>query len=135
MRAPALLSFFVVGWLASGCSPSQRALGEECLKDQDCLSGYCSQLQCAAQPPILDDAASAPMSDAALSEAAAFDGAVGPDGSQETGSMTEAAAVDEAEAGEGGNADAFDDATAEATADSLSDSATPSAQDSNPAGD
>jgi hypothetical protein len=130
VRAPALLSFFVVGWLASGCSPSQRALGEECLKDQDCLSGYCSQLQCAAQPPILDDAASAAMSDAALSEAAAFDGAAGPDGSQEAGSTTEAAAVDGAEAG-GGNADAFDDATD----DSLSDSATPSAQDSNPAGD
>ena len=134
MRAPALLSLFAAGWLASGCSPSQRALGEECLKDQDCLSGHCSQLQCAAQPPILEDAASAPMSDAALSEGAAFDGVAGGDGSQEAAPTTEAAAVAEAQAG-GGDAATFDDALAEAADDALSDSATPSAQDSNPAGD
>jgi hypothetical protein len=134
VRAPALLSLLAAGWLASGCTPSQRALGEECLKDQDCQSGHCSQLQCAAQPPILDDAASAPMSDAALSEGAAFDGAAGGDESQQAASTAEAAAMAEAEAG-GGDADAFDDAPAEATDDALSDSATPSAQDSNPAGD
>jgi hypothetical protein len=134
VRAPALLSLLAAGWLASGCSPSQRALGEECLKDQDCLSGYCSQLQCAAQPPILDGAAGAPMSDAAPSEGAPLDAASEGDGNQEAASTTEAGAVAEAEAG-GGEADAFDDAPTDATDDALSDSATPSAQDSNPAGD
>jgi hypothetical protein len=44
---------------ASACVQSQRALGEDCLKDQDCLSGICSELQCAAAPPVLDATAPA----------------------------------------------------------------------------
>jgi hypothetical protein len=37
----------------AGCQLTSRALGEDCLKDQDCLSGICSQLKCAAAPPLL----------------------------------------------------------------------------------
>jgi hypothetical protein len=33
---------------------TSRGLGEDCLKDQDCLSGICSQLKCAAAPPLID---------------------------------------------------------------------------------
>jgi hypothetical protein len=40
--------------LAGACAETRRALGEDCLKDQDCLSGICSQLKCAATPPYLD---------------------------------------------------------------------------------
>jgi hypothetical protein len=35
---------------------TQRSLGEDCLKDEDCLSGICSQLVCAALPPTIDAA-------------------------------------------------------------------------------
>jgi hypothetical protein len=38
---------------SAGCQLTSRALGEDCLKDQDCLSGICSQLKCAAAPPLL----------------------------------------------------------------------------------
>ncbi|MEI7894894.1 MAG: hypothetical protein WCI05_17485 [Myxococcales bacterium] len=40
--------------LAAACAELRRSLGEECLKDDDCLSGICSQLQCVAAPPMLD---------------------------------------------------------------------------------
>jgi hypothetical protein len=43
-----------VGASAAGCQLTSRALGEDCLKDQDCLSGICSQLKCAAEPPLLN---------------------------------------------------------------------------------
>jgi hypothetical protein len=40
--------------LLAGCSEERRPLGEDCLKDQDCLSGFCSGLKCAATPPTFD---------------------------------------------------------------------------------
>ncbi|HXN32171.1 MAG TPA: hypothetical protein VN894_09925 [Polyangiaceae bacterium] len=43
--------------LAGACVETRRALGEDCLKDDDCLSGVCSQLRCAALPPTIDAAA------------------------------------------------------------------------------
>jgi hypothetical protein len=40
--------------LASGCMETRRSLGEDCLKDDDCLSRTCLQLRCAASPPTTD---------------------------------------------------------------------------------
>jgi hypothetical protein len=40
--------------VAAACSLSSRAVGEACIKDQDCLSGFCVQSQCQAAPPLLD---------------------------------------------------------------------------------
>ena len=52
--ARALVAFVLCAMGASaGCQLTSRALGEDCLKDQDCLSGICSQLKCAAAPPLL----------------------------------------------------------------------------------
>jgi hypothetical protein len=53
-----------VAVLAGGCMETQRSIGDECLKNGDCLSGICSSLTCAAPPPLVDtgavaDAASA----------------------------------------------------------------------------
>jgi hypothetical protein len=49
-----LVAFVLCAMGASaGCQLTSRALGEDCLKDQDCLSGICSQLKCAAAPPYL----------------------------------------------------------------------------------
>ncbi|MGA7124443.1 MAG: hypothetical protein WBY94_30355 [Polyangiaceae bacterium] len=42
--------------LFGGCVETRRSLGEDCLKDDDCLSGVCSQLVCAALPPTIDAA-------------------------------------------------------------------------------
>jgi hypothetical protein len=33
---------------------TRRALGEDCLKNDDCLSSICSQLRCAVPPPTTD---------------------------------------------------------------------------------
>jgi hypothetical protein len=39
---------------SAACELTSRGLGEDCLKDQDCLSGICSQLKCAAAFPVLE---------------------------------------------------------------------------------
>jgi hypothetical protein len=51
----ALIIVLLAGALAANaCMETRRALGEDCLKDSDCLSGTCSQLRCANPGPILD---------------------------------------------------------------------------------
>jgi len=40
----------------AACTENRRTLGEDCLKNGDCLSGVCSALKCAATPPLLDGA-------------------------------------------------------------------------------
>jgi hypothetical protein len=73
----------VVGMaLAGACVQVQRALGEDCLKDQDCLSGICSQLQCAASPPLLNGVPQGPPAEAgydAAVEVGVESGGPGPD--------------------------------------------------------
>jgi hypothetical protein len=56
-RFPALvvfLSLFEGVFLPGACVETRRSLGEDCLKDDDCLSGVCAQLHCAALPPTHD---------------------------------------------------------------------------------
>ena len=45
--------------LAAGCAEQRRSLGEDCLKDDDCLSGICADNRCVAAPPLLDGSAGA----------------------------------------------------------------------------
>jgi hypothetical protein len=69
------------------CAETRRPLGEDCLKNGDCLSGVCAGLRCASAPPLLDgagpdfeggtDAAVADAADAATVDDAAGDGASG----------------------------------------------------------
>jgi hypothetical protein len=42
---------------------TRRSLGEDCLKNDDCLSGVCSQLHCAASPPLIDAQVTRPEAD------------------------------------------------------------------------
>ena len=42
--------------LSGVCVETRRSFGEDCLKNDDCLSGVCSQLLCAALPPTIDAA-------------------------------------------------------------------------------
>ena len=40
--------------LVGACMETRRSLGEDCLKNDDCLSGVCSQLRCASVPTTTD---------------------------------------------------------------------------------
>jgi hypothetical protein len=40
--------------LTGACMETRRSLGEDCLKDGDCLSGVCAQFLCAAASPTID---------------------------------------------------------------------------------
>ena len=40
--------------VAAACTPSPRANGESCLKNDDCLSGVCTSSVCVSAPTILD---------------------------------------------------------------------------------
>jgi hypothetical protein len=48
--APATLAVVMAG----ACSQLKGSLGDDCLKGEDCLSGVCSQLHCAAAPTLFD---------------------------------------------------------------------------------
>jgi hypothetical protein len=43
-----------IGAAFGACTSYQRANGEDCLKDNDCLSGYCLAQYCGLPPPSLD---------------------------------------------------------------------------------
>lgn len=44
----------VVAGAVGACVELRGSLGSDCLKNQDCQSGVCSQLRCVAAPPLLD---------------------------------------------------------------------------------
>jgi hypothetical protein len=95
--------------VAASCTASRGSIGDDCLKDQDCISGVCAELTCAAGPTSLDgeadlepdaealadgeEAADAPATDVAVEAA--------PDATHET---PEAAVVDTGVA-EGGSSE------------------------------
>jgi hypothetical protein len=114
MRAIVVVVLGLTVAAASACVESQRALGEDCLKDQDCLSGICAQLQCAAAPPVLDATAPAVAADTGVPdtfvapppdtgapdvpvamEAAADSAPPVPDSSSDTGGDSNADAISE----------------------------------------
>ena len=39
----------------SACGETRRPLGDECLRDDDCLSSACSGRVCVAMPPLTSD--------------------------------------------------------------------------------
>jgi hypothetical protein len=82
-----------VAFGGAACTSSKFANGESCLKDEDCASGICSQLVCAAAPPLTNVEADAA---GQVSEASAADGA--GDVAPETAPV-EAAAESGAESG------------------------------------
>jgi hypothetical protein len=45
-------ALLALGVIFSACAETRFGLGEDCLKDEDCLSGVCSGGHCAAAPPI-----------------------------------------------------------------------------------
>ena len=91
--------FFGSVLLASACMETRRSTGDDCLKDDDCLSGVCFQLRCATAPPTVDamavaDATGAPPSGSVPDATVVQDDATGGD---------DAAQAQDEEAADGGS--------------------------------
>src|SRR5215472_13336794 len=58
MRSSRLVAWLAgtggVAGLVVACVELKGSLGADCLKDEDCQSGVCTQLKCAALPPALE---------------------------------------------------------------------------------
>lgn len=44
----------------AACGETRRPIGDECLRDEDCLSGVCSSRLCVAAPPLVTGAGPPP---------------------------------------------------------------------------
>lgn len=55
--------------VAAGCGETRRPLGDECLRDEDCLSSACSGRVCVASPPLTNDQLGLPDRGAKLPDA------------------------------------------------------------------
>ncbi|MBS2016877.1 MAG: hypothetical protein JST00_28585 [Deltaproteobacteria bacterium] len=56
---------FVAGLAAFGlamfaCGETRLPIGDECLRSEDCLSGYCASRTCVAAPPLVNGGAGPP---------------------------------------------------------------------------
>jgi hypothetical protein len=126
---------------SGGCTDLPGGLGASCLKNQDCQSGVCSELVCAAAPPLLDaqfmpgdgsaDATldtTSPSADGGQTDASS-EGSTGPDSEPPDGpevvdsSVPVDAPVDSStqDAPEVAHPDAAIDAPADVTTDALGD--------------
>jgi len=90
--------------LAAGCMETRRSNGEDCLKNDDCLSGICSSLVCAAAPPVTS---AEPMADGG---AVAETGSSPPDAEEDGGEPADAqddgvTDADDGSANDGGSVD------------------------------
>jgi hypothetical protein len=106
--------------LIAACSEGRGSLGDDCMKDQDCLSGVCTALRCVAAPSVLDGGL--PPTEASTIPEAAADGAqsqrdvmAAPDGETSEGASA-ADSVAQADA-----PDADHDAAGDATLDDAAD--------------
>lgn len=52
-RALAIAAFAGAAALALACGETRRAVGEECLRNDDCLSGFCSARTCVGAPVVV----------------------------------------------------------------------------------
>ena len=72
----------LIAFLVCACMETRRSLGEDCLKNDDCLSGVCAQFLCASAPPTINTPRTAPPADAEPDEGAVVpeDAPDGPEG-------------------------------------------------------
>lgn len=65
VRVPcALVALVAALALAAACGESRRPIGDECLRDDDCLSGVCANRACVSSPTLVTGAAGSPPDDA-----------------------------------------------------------------------
>lgn len=61
------MRFFIAAVLfALACGETRRPIGDECLRDDDCLSAVCSERTCVAAPALVNGATSPPPDDTPL---------------------------------------------------------------------
>ncbi len=129
---------FVVAILAGvsgSCADSRVSLGESCLKDDDCLSGICTEQRCATAPPLLDGAASETDASGEVTEDAATDSAASGDSpfdvaADERGANVVGEAGGDAARDADAAADAVTEAPTDAPADGRADASFPAQLDS-----
>ena len=46
------LQYVAFGLILFACGETRRPIGDECLRDDDCLSGVCSARSCVSAPPL-----------------------------------------------------------------------------------
>jgi hypothetical protein len=51
-RAQLVISGLIVSALLFACGETRRPIGDECLRDEDCLSSVCSARSCVSAPPL-----------------------------------------------------------------------------------
>lgn len=59
-RAGAAIAALAALALSLACGETRRAVGEECLRNDDCLSGFCSARACAGAPVLVGAPSSPP---------------------------------------------------------------------------
>jgi hypothetical protein len=110
----------------ASCAELRGSVGDDCLKDQDCLSGVCTQLRCAAAPSVLEaglpasEASTLPDTSTGAAEDATIDGP-GADGGPDAPDGSTEAAADAADGGTAGRDGGGDATTDAAAADGASD--------------
>ena len=51
--AVVLVGLVTLAAVATACGETRNPIGDECLRNQDCLSGVCSDRACVAAPPLV----------------------------------------------------------------------------------
>src|SRR5262245_20948317 len=104
-----LTVILAVGALFGACTEGKRGIGDECIRNDDCVSDTCVARRCTAPPPFTD--AAQPQGD----------GAVGTDSSGEAGDSGDSGGGDGSSDGSGDADGPGEDVTNDAPADSGSD--------------
>lgn len=73
--------------LVTACGESRRPIGEECLRNEDCLSNYCAARACVSAPSLVTGASDPPDEEEPLIPTVADAGSSGP---SDASSATEA---------------------------------------------
>ena len=122
----------LVAGVVAACVELEGSLGSDCIKNQDCQSGVCSALHCAAAPPLLDGQPGSEAADASDAEA---DGSVTPESDGPTTPIPDATAP--TEAAPGNDARSPDEAAppVDAPADAVEEGSTPDAPSDAPTSD
>lgn len=114
--------------LAVACAERRGSIGDDCLEDQDCLSGVCSGLRCVAAPPVLGSESGetgSPVAEAGEASSDALAEATGDDGSSDAPADSSGDVAPSDAPADAGAADSAADA--EGPRDSASDSTAPDA--------
>lgn len=56
----AALAAVLSSWATLACGESRHPIGEECLRDDDCLSGVCAARTCVSTPSLVSGATEPP---------------------------------------------------------------------------